>query len=106
MTPQDAQASNAVVSGILSLCSLDARVLFDPGASHSFVLPVFASRMEWQSSKMLFSLSVATPLSDELETDVFFPSCPVLVESRELLADLVLLDVIDFDVILRMDWSA
>ena len=71
------------------MCSLDARVLFDPGASHSFVSPVFASRMEWQPSKILFPLSVATPLSDELETDVFFPSCPVLVEGRELLADLV-----------------
>ena len=47
LTPQDAQASNAVVSSILSVCSLDARVLFDPGASHSFVSPVFASRMEW-----------------------------------------------------------
>ena len=55
---------------------------------------------------MLFPLSVATPLSDEWETNIFFPSCPVLVEGRELLADLVLLDVIDFNVILGMDWSA
>ena len=79
---------------------------FYPGASHSFVSPVFASRMEWQPSKMLFPLAVMTPLSDELETDIFFPSCPVLVEGRELFADLVLLDVIDFDVILGMDWLA
>ena len=76
------------------MCSLDARVLFDPGASHSFVSPVFASWMEWRPSKILFSLFVVTPLSVELETDVFFPSCPVLVEGRELLADLVLLDVL------------
>ena len=62
--------------------------------------------MGWQPSKILFPLSVATPLSDELETDVFFSSCPVLVEGRELLADLVLLDVIEFDVILGMDWLA
>ena len=62
--------------------------------------------MAWQASKMLFPLSVVTSLSDELETDIFFPSCPVLVEGRELLADLVLLDVIDFDVILGMDWLA
>lgn len=45
-----------------------------------------------------------TPLSVELETDIFFPSCPVLVEGRELFIDLVLLDVIDVDVILGMDW--
>ena len=47
-----------------------------------------------------------TPLSDELEMDVFLPSCPVLMEGRELPADLVLLDVIGFDVILGMDWLA
>ena len=62
--------------------------------------------MEWQPSKLLFLLFVMTLLSDELETDIFFPSCPVLVEGRELLADLVLLDVLDFDVILGMDWLA
>ena len=91
-------------SQVLSLCvSCKARVLFDPGASHSFVSPIFASRMAWQASKMLFPLSVVTPLSDKLETDIFFPSCPVLVDGRELLADIVLLDVIDFDVILGMD---
>ena len=85
------------------MCSFEARVLFDSGASHSFVSPVCTLRMEWQSSKLLFPLSVVTLLSDELEIDIFFPSCPVLVEGRELLADLVLLDVIDFDVILGMD---
>ena len=53
---------------------------------------------------MLFPLSVVTPLSDELKTDIFFPSCPVLVEGRELVADLVLLDIIDLDVILGIDW--
>ena len=106
LTPQDVQASNAVVVGTLPVCYLDARILFNPSASYSFVSPIFALRMEWQPSKILFPLSVATPLSDELEIDIFFPSCPVLVEGRELFADLVLLDVIDFDVILGMDWLA
>ena len=99
LTPQDAQASNAIITGTLSVCSCEARVLFVPGALHSFVLPIFTLRMEWQPSKLLFPLSVATPLSDELETGIFFLSCPVLVEGRELLADLVMLDMIEFDVI-------
>ena len=106
MTPQDAQTSNAVVVSTLPICYLDARILFDPGASHSFLSPIFASRMEWQPSKLIISLSVVTLLSDELETDIVFSSYRVLVEGRELLANLVLLDIIDFDVILRMDWLA
>ena len=88
------------------MCSFEARVLFDPSASHSFVSPVFASRMAWQPSKLLLSFSVVTPLSDELETNIFFLSCPVLVEGRKVLAHLVLFDVIDFNVILEMDWLA
>ena len=77
--------------------------LFDPGATHSFITSVFASRVACQPSRILYPLSVATPLSDELETNVFFPSCPVLIEGRELPTDLVLLDVIGFDVILGID---
>ena len=45
-----------------------------------------------------------TSLSDELETNIVSPFCLVLVKCRELLADLVLLDVMDFDVILGIDW--
>ncbi|WCJ24570.1 hypothetical protein M5689_006520 [Euphorbia peplus] len=52
------------------------------------------------------SLSVATPLSNPIETNLVFPSCPVRVKGRNLLAELILLDVIDFDVIFGMDWRS
>ena len=47
LTPQDAQTSNAVIVGTLPVCYLDARILFDPGTSYSFVSPIFSSKMEW-----------------------------------------------------------
>ena len=92
------------MAGTIPVCFLDARVLLDPGATHSFISPVFTSKSGWQASRMAIPLSVATPLSDSLDSDVFRSNCPVLIEGRELLADLVLLDVMDFDVILGMDW--
>ena len=92
------------MASTISVYFLDARVLLDPGATHSFVFPVFASKSCWQASRMVIPLSVATPLSDSLDSDVFLLSCPVLIEDRELLADLVLLDVMNFNVILEMDW--
>ena len=69
-----------MVAGTLPVYYLEAMVLFDPGASHSFISPIFAWRMNWHSFRLMVPLSVATPLSDELETDIVFPSCPVLVE--------------------------
>ena len=86
------------------MCFLDGRVLLDSGAIHSFVSPVLASKSGWQASRMAIPLSITTPLSDSLDSDVFLLNCPVLIEGRELLADLVLLDVMDFNVILGMDW--
>ncbi|KAK9194951.1 hypothetical protein WN943_003066 [Citrus x changshan-huyou] len=44
MTKQDAEASNDVVIGTLSLFSRDAKVLFDSGATHSFMSIAFACR--------------------------------------------------------------
>ena len=74
------------------------------GATHSFVSPVFASKSGWQASRMAIPLSIATPLCDLLDADVVLLGCPILIEGRELPADLILLDVMDFDVILRIDW--
>ena len=41
---------------------------------------------------MAIPLSVVTPLSDSLDSDVFLSNCPVLFEGREMLMDSVLLD--------------
>ncbi len=38
--------------------------------------------------------------------DMVFPSSPVVVDGRILPADLVPLQIMDFDVILGMDWLA
>ena len=59
--------------------------------------------MNWQVVRMMTPLSVAMPLSDSLDFDIIFLRYRVLVKGRELPVDLVLLDVMDFDMILRMD---
>ena len=38
LNPQDAQASNTVVTGTLTICSRQALVLFDSGATHFLYL--------------------------------------------------------------------
>lgn len=43
LTRQDAQASNVVVIGILSVCSHEAHVLFDHDSTHSYVSLFFIS---------------------------------------------------------------
>jgi hypothetical protein len=51
-----------------------------------------------------FELSIDTPSGHVMCTDKVYKSCDVLVSGRELEANLVLLDMYEFDVILGMDW--
>ena len=46
------------------------------------------------------------PLGKSVDTDQVYKDCVVQVGQHELLADLVVLDFQDFDVILGMDWLA
>lgn len=106
LTHRDAQTSNAVVTGILSICSQDAHVLFDPGATHSFVSVRFAPRLSKGSSSLDEALIVATPVGENLFAESVYRSCDIYIEGKVLPIDLVVIDMVDFDVILGMDWLA
>ncbi|KAK2391132.1 hypothetical protein QL285_064619 [Trifolium repens] len=93
LTRQDAQASNAVVTGILSICSQDAHVLFDPGATHSFVSLWFAPRLGKNSSSLDETLVVTTPAGDKLFAESVYRSCDVSVAGHILFADLVVMNM-------------
>lgn len=43
LTPQDAQASNVVITSTLLVSSLHVILLLDLGATHSFISPYFAT---------------------------------------------------------------
>ncbi|KAJ1386007.1 Zinc finger, CCHC-type [Sesbania bispinosa] len=105
MTRPDAQASNAVVTGILSICSRDAHVLFDPGATHSFVSLSFATQLG-KSPSLNETLAVTTPVGEILLADCVYCSCVISIGGKELFANLIALDMVDFDVILGIDWLA
>ena len=50
------------------------------------------------------SMVVSLPTGDSLITDRVYMGCRVIIEGHEFRANLVLLDIQDFDVILGMDW--
>ena len=42
LNPRDAHASNIIVTSTLTICSMEALILFDSGATYSLVAPSFA----------------------------------------------------------------
>ena len=45
LTQQEVRASNAMVEGITCIIGHTARILFDHGATHSFISAAFASKL-------------------------------------------------------------
>ena len=103
LTKQEARASNAVVEGTVCLARYTARVLFDPGATHSFISFAFASKMNNESESMKFQLVVSTPVGVELVTNTYYRGCEVIGNVKTS-ADLAKLGDMEYDLILEIHW--
>ncbi|XP_043717659.1 uncharacterized protein LOC122665569 [Telopea speciosissima] len=100
---QQKENYNAIQAGMISVCSLPAYVLFDSGASHSFVSPSFVEKLPIKLASMEEKLIVCTPTRSKVGLDQAFNSCPVRVSDHGLEASVIILDKKDFDIILGMD---
>ena len=106
LTKQDAQASNELATGTLTLFNKEAKVLFDPGATHSFVSHAFGCFSDKPPNFLKYVISVATPMGDSVMIQHVYKACKISMGEREFVVDLLPLEMCDFDVILGMDWLA
>ncbi|XP_049362754.1 uncharacterized protein LOC125827500 [Solanum verrucosum] len=58
----EAEASDAVITSIVSVCHRPASVLFDPGSTFSYVSTYFASGLELTCDRMSVPIRVSTPV--------------------------------------------
>ncbi|XP_070002241.1 uncharacterized protein [Nicotiana sylvestris] len=100
----DAVASDAVITCIISVCGRDASVLFDPGSTYSNVLSLFAHFMDIPRESLGTPIYVSIPVGDSVVVDQIYRSCVVTLYGYETRADLFLLDMTDFEVILGIEW--
>ena len=92
------------MTGIISIFGRDAHILIDPGATHSFISTGFISNVNVESQPVDCSIVVSLPTRDSKIVESVYLDSRVIIGGQEFLADLILLDIHDFDVILGMDW--
>ncbi|XP_024195757.1 uncharacterized protein LOC112198894 [Rosa chinensis] len=95
---------NTGVEGTLSLFDFLARVLFDMGASHSFISSSVVDMLGSTPRPLARPLSVISPVGVSLELCMFCDACPILIGGREFTATLIVLADHTYDVILGVDW--
>jgi hypothetical protein len=89
------------VTVTVPILGFEALVLFDSGATHSFVSIVFGlSRLVVRTLEP--GLATTTPVGKTMVVRVC--ECPVSICGRVLSVNLVVLLMFSYDVILGMDW--
>ena len=77
---------------------------FYSGSSRSFVSSSFALHADRELSPLKNKLVVTTPLGEQILRTWIFNGCEILVKVVVLKANLIPLEISNFDVILGMDW--
>ena len=106
MTQQAVDATPDVVTGTISLFDTDAHVLVDSGATHSFISREFIERVGIEMRPTECSIIVSLPTGNSLIANRVYRGSKVTIARHEFEADLIVLDIHDFDIILGMDWLA
>ncbi|XP_070007188.1 uncharacterized protein [Nicotiana sylvestris] len=96
-------ASDAMITRIISICGRDASVLFDLGSTYSYVSSLFAHFLYIPHEFLGTPIYVSILVGDFVVVDRIYRSCVVTFCGYET-TDLLLLDMINFEVIQSMDW--
>ncbi|XP_073153940.1 uncharacterized protein [Henckelia pumila] len=104
ITQEEADDANEVVAGTILINTKPAYALFDCGATHSFISKRFTKKIGLISEKLTEPLRVATPTNKIIETLKIHRKCKMCVCEQIFDADLTELNMVEFDVILGMDW--
>ena len=75
-------------------------VLFDPSSTFSYVSSSFATGLNLHCELLDMPIHVSTPVGESVIVEKVYRSCLVTFVGRNTYVDLVILEMVDFDVIL------
>jgi hypothetical protein len=104
LVPGEPKGGSKVVTSTAPILGFEASVLFDSGATHSFVSIVFIRLSRFVVRTLEPGLAVTTPVGKTMVCKCVVYECPVSICGRVLPANLVVLPMFSYDVILTMDW--
>ncbi|XP_074278678.1 uncharacterized protein LOC141602275 [Silene latifolia] len=106
MNSQEVESSNDVITGNLFLNSTPVNVLFDTGASYSFISELLSKKLKLTPHHQGLRLSIGLPTGEIVKCSTLYKDCVLTVGKRYFLTDLVKFKLQYFDIVLGMDWLA
>ena len=104
MKAREDQDAPKVIAGIFSLYDIEMHALIDPGSTHSYVCMEHVFDKVPTTEKLAYDMHVTSPLRHNVSVNSVYRNCPIVIQAREFLADLITLPFREFELILGMDW--
>ena len=98
------QDASEVITGIFFLYDIEIHALIDPGSTHSYVCMEIVFDKVPVMEKLAYDMHVTSPLGHSVSVNSVYRNCPIVIQAREFLVDLITLPFQEFDLILGMDW--
>nr|AAM93447.1 putative polyprotein [Oryza sativa Japonica Group]ABB46993.1 retrotransposon protein, putative, Ty3-gypsy subclass [Oryza sativa Japonica Group] len=105
VTAEDVLTTPDVIVGTFLVHSIPATILFDSGASHSFISVPFVGKNQLGVERLRNPLLITTP-GGVMTAKYYSPAVPIEIQGIPFPSDLILLDTKNLDVILGMNWLA
>ena len=96
--------SKDLIQGKCFISGIPLLVIFDSGATHSFISCSCVEKLKLYVSSLNKDLVVETPTSGSMLTSNVCLNCLVEISCRTFFIDLICLPLIQIDVIMGMDW--
>ncbi|CAJ2628780.1 unnamed protein product [Trifolium pratense] len=104
MEGEKAKSDNSLIAGMCLIGQSNVFVLFDCGATNSFISVNCVKRLNIESSPLIPPMSVSVATGGRVISKRVCQSCPITVTGKTYFVDLICLPISDLDVILGMDW--
>ncbi|XP_042396530.1 uncharacterized protein LOC121986642 [Zingiber officinale] len=104
MHAKEAEPNNTLITGRIFIAGVSTYALLDLGATHSFVSDTFLKRLKILPEVMDFGFSVTIPSGDQMISTKIVKNLELRLQKNVVRADLIILPMAEFDIILGMDW--
>ncbi|GAU48779.1 hypothetical protein TSUD_406220 [Trifolium subterraneum] len=101
---EQARGNNALIVDICHLGQSEVVVLFDCGATNSFIYVECVMRLGLSSTSLIPPMTVAVATGGKVVSKRVCQNCPVSVAGKIYHVDLICLPLKDMDIVLGMDW--
>ncbi|XP_073121681.1 uncharacterized protein [Henckelia pumila] len=106
MQAEEGDPDTTLVTGRILVSGVATRALLDSGATHSFISETFTRKWSIECEDLIGGFTVTIPSGEELSTRRMVRNLELLLQGQPAVADLIVLPMPEFGLILGMDWMS